>query len=239
MIIATNPRARTKRRQAVTAASFARGRDHAIAMLNEAVASGDDREGWRCFRDGLAQRNFVDGYLAGVLEDPSLHPGFTAVLSAALQNQIDVSVLATLTLAEVRAGEIGADGTRPLEAANEPPVEALGVDQVLHAAVEEVVDVLDAAAALLDDLLDRLNESAAFGAQSLLIVAQEALGRAAAARTIALHETANGAVGEALAVLRCVAGHLNSTALRGIGMLVDVAKEKHDTVVGAFDTVRK
>lgn len=230
-IAATNPRARTKRRQAVTAVSFARGRDLAVAMLDEAVAIGDERDGWRCFRRGRAQDNLVDGYLADVLEDPSLRPGFTAVLSAAVQNQIDVSVLATLTLAEVQAGEVGADGTRPLEATSEQSVEALGVDQVPRDAVEEVVDVLDTAAALLDDLLDSLNESAAFGAQSLLIVAQEALGRAAEGRTIALHETANGAIGEAAAVMRCVAGHLNSTTLRGICMLVELAKEKHDSAI--------
>ena len=138
MIIATNPRARTKRRQAVTAASFARGRDHAIAMLDEAVAIGDERDGWRCFRRGRAQDNLVDGYLSDVLEDPSLRPGFTAVLSAAVQNQIDVSVLATLTLAEVQAGAVGADGTRPLEATSEQPVEAPGIDQVQHAEVDEV-----------------------------------------------------------------------------------------------------
>lgn len=231
MIIATNPRARTKRRQAVTAASFARGRDHAIAMLDEAVAIGDERDGWRCFRRGRAQDNLVDGYLSDVLEDPSLRPGFTAVLSAAVQNQIDVSVLATLTLAEVQAGAVGADGTRPLEATSEQPVEAPGIDQVQHAEVDEVGDVLETAAALLDDLLGSLNDSASYGAQSLLIVAQEALAGAAAGRTMALQHTANGAIGEAAAVLRCVAGHLKSTALRGICMLVELAKEKHDLAI--------
>ncbi|RYE74429.1 MAG: hypothetical protein EOO80_17250 [Oxalobacteraceae bacterium] len=214
------------------AADFARGRDHAILMMSEAKAIGDEREGWRCFRGGEAQDNLAKGYLRDVIEDPSLRHGFTAILSAAMQNQVDLSTLASITLAETQAGPIGEDGTMVLPAAGS---EAAPVPAEVRPAshIEEVADILDSAAVVLDKLLSTLDKTAAYGAQTLLVVAQEALGRAAAAQTSDAHETASCAIGEAGAVLRCVAGQLHSTALRGVAMLVDLAKAKHDAIVDA------
>lgn len=218
---------------------FARGRDHAIKMMREAKAIGDERGGWRCFRGGQAQDNLAEGYLRDVIEDPTLRHGFTAILSAAIQNEVDLSVLASITLAETQAGEIGADGTQVLDVTGEAAAGVPDVISIPRANVDEVVDILDSAAVVLDELLSNLNEAAAYGAQTLLIVAQKALGRAAAAQTREVHETANGAIGEAGAVLRCVAGQLHSSALRGVSMLVDLAKEKHDATLDCFDTVRR
>ena len=213
------------------AADFARGRDLAIEMMREAKAIGDEREGWRCFRGGQAQDNLAEGYLRDVIEDPTLRPGFTAILSAAIQNEVDLSVLASIILAETQAGEIGADGTRVVEVTREAAAGVPDVISIPQPNVDEVVDVLNSAVVVLDELLSNLNEAAAYGAQTLLIVAQEALGRAAAAQTREIHETANGAIGEARAVLRCVAGQLHSGALRGVALLVDTAKAKHDAIV--------
>lgn len=109
--------------EADLAADFARGRDHAIKMLDEAEHLQDEREGLRCYRKGGGQDNFFHGYLADVEEDPSLLPGFTSVLSAALRNDnMDLSELAKITLAEVQAGKPGANGTEVEDAP--PPLAA-------------------------------------------------------------------------------------------------------------------
>ena len=95
------------------AADFIRGRDNAINMLAEAEALMDEREGLRWMRGGKAQDNLVKGYLTDLIEDPSLIPGFTSILSMTIRNdQIDLDCLRQITLAETQAGEIGADGTK-------------------------------------------------------------------------------------------------------------------------------
>lgn len=220
------------------AADFVRGRDHAIAMMREAVLLGPAREPWRNLRDGEAQDNVVAAYLGDLDRDVSLRLGFTAILSAAIQNETSIDALAMITLAETQAGEIGADGTQGLtgDALEAPPAP---VGAAPTGAMDEAADILDSAAEILDDLLNDLNDSAAYGAQTLLGVAQKLLVRAAREQTTAAHDDANGAIGEALAVLACVACKFERSPLRGVITLIGLVKEKHDLIVDAVHAARR
>lgn len=103
-----------------TAMAFARGRDLAIELMEEAYARRDDgalqdaRECMRWMREGKAQDSFVAGYLNEVIKDRSLIAGFSAVLSAVLDNDgCSLDNLRSITLAETQAGTVGANGTQP------------------------------------------------------------------------------------------------------------------------------
>lgn len=101
-------------------ADFVRGRDLAIELMEEAYARRDDgplqdaREGMRWMREGKTQDSFVASYLNEIIKDRALIAGFSAVLSAVLDNDgSNLSDLKVITLAETQAGEVGADGTEP------------------------------------------------------------------------------------------------------------------------------
>ncbi|MET3373735.1 hypothetical protein ABIC89_002798 [Variovorax boronicumulans] len=96
---------------------FLRGRDIAIKMIDEGSALRGERDCYRRHRDpGATQDNFVNGYLADIIDEPALRLGFTAVLSQIIGSGegFDGKYFAQLTLAETQAGQYGADATQPL-----------------------------------------------------------------------------------------------------------------------------
>lgn len=222
------------------AAAFARGRDHAIAMMREAVLLGSAREPWRSLRDGEAQDNLVAAYLGDLDRDVSLRPGFTAILSAAIQNEIDLSALASITMAETQAGAIGEDGTMVLPAANPKPEAApVPAEASPKSPIDEVADILDSAEQILDDLLEGLNDSAPYGAHTLLKIAQRQLGQSAQEQTEEAIDNASIAINEACSVLACVNGKFESIRVQGVVTLLGLAKEKHDVIVSAFYAAKR
>lgn len=242
-IIKTTRKTATSKKKATLpppdlAADFARGRDLAIEMMREAVAIGDEREGWRVFRGGKAQDNLAEGYLRDVIEDPTLRPGFTAILSAAMQNEVDLSALASITLAETQAGPIGEDGTTVRPAVD--PEGALAPSETRSTAAEgEIANILESAGEILDGLLEGLNDSAAYGANTLLGIAQKRLGQSVHDQTQVAIDDANVAIDEARMVLACVNGKFEDIRVQGVITLLGLAKEKHDVIVSAFYAAKR
>lgn len=224
--------------QADPAADFARGRDLAIEMMREAVAIGDEREAWRVFRGGKAQDNLAEGYLRDVIEDPTLRPGFTAILSAAMQNQVDLSALASITLAETQAGPIGEDGTT-VRPAVDPEGAPAPAEVSPTSPIDEVADLLESAGEILDGLLEGLNDSAAYGANTLLGIAQKLVGQAGRDPIESEIDDTNIAIDEARSVLACVNGKFEDIRVRGVITLLGFAKEKHDLIAKAFHSARR
>ncbi|ADU36934.1 hypothetical protein [Variovorax paradoxus] len=102
------------RRQAE--ADFIRGRNLAVAMLEEAdqlqMHDPDSAAPNRAYRDGKAQVRFSEAFLMQLIADPSMLDGFSAVLSAKLADQCDCPAsYYALSAAEYAEGGVGADGT--------------------------------------------------------------------------------------------------------------------------------
>lgn len=224
--------------EADLAADFVRGRDHAIEMMSEAVAIGNEREPWRDLRGGKAQDNLVDGYLSDVIEDPSLRQGFTAILSAAIQNDTCLEALATITLAEVQAGKRGADGTKSFSAGSMAP-QMNPNDDAPQGGMDEAARIMGCVDDMLERMLQELNCGAAYGVQTLLRKAEKALDKAIKGRTTELQEEASGALHEALDVLQLVAQKLDNKAVWGVHTLIEMSKTKLDLTIGCFDEAQK
>ncbi|HUD34589.1 MAG TPA: hypothetical protein VMR43_16525 [Variovorax sp.] len=212
------------------ATDFARGRDLAIAMMREAVGIGHEREPWRNLRGGQAQDNLAEGYLRDVIEDASLRPGFTAILSAAIQNETSLDALATITLAETQAGEIGGDGTEG-QTGDDLVFPPLPDAAVPEGDMDEAAGLLCSAASMLDHLLQGLNCGAAYGAQTLMTIAEKSTGAAIVKRTNTSKEEASSAILEARDVLKLVAEKAGDSALCGVLALIDLAKGKIDSTI--------
>lgn len=118
---------------------FLDGRDLAVSMLVEAdevqAKNPDIAYYKRAYRDGKEQRRFTRQYLDRLLDEPELLDGFNAVLSAKLADQCSAAASHyAVSMAEYEAGEIGADGTQPLDddapEASTPLPSAAPADQV-------------------------------------------------------------------------------------------------------------
>jgi hypothetical protein len=110
---AETPAARTH-----TETDFNAGRDLAVEMLLECerVEYGEqgNRYAWRESRGGAAQNAWTSKFIAAVVDEPDLLPGFASVLSGAMTpiGWLEPTSFANLTLAETQAGGRGEDGTR-------------------------------------------------------------------------------------------------------------------------------
>jgi hypothetical protein len=97
-------------------ANFNRGRDLAVAMLEEADDTQTNQPDAACphraYRDGKAQVRFTEAFLLRLIADPSILDGFNAVLSAKLSDECDCPAgHYAVSMAEYSAGQVGADGT--------------------------------------------------------------------------------------------------------------------------------
>jgi hypothetical protein len=97
-------------------ANFIRGRDLAVAMLEEAddlqMNEPDAVGPFRAYRYGKAQIRFTETFLLQLIADPCMLDGFNAVLSAKLADQCDCAAAAySHSMAEYSAGAVGGDGT--------------------------------------------------------------------------------------------------------------------------------
>ncbi|UVH54712.1 hypothetical protein NWF24_17855 [Variovorax paradoxus] len=106
-------------------ANFIRGRDLAVAMLEEAddlqMNEPDATCPFRAYRDGKAQIRFTEAFLLQLIADPSMLDGFNAVLSAKLGDQCDCPAsYYALSMVEYSAGAVGGDGTMSAPLNQEP-----------------------------------------------------------------------------------------------------------------------
>jgi hypothetical protein len=222
---------------------FANGCDLAVDLLGDATkhhgTDGSSERRWH--REGRPQERFVKRHLQRLIDDPSMLDGFDAVMSSLLAHHVDgeESTYSKLPVAEFEAGEVGADGTQTLEAANakdaapesgisttSPPSTA---DSKLTTAIEHIFQAL----AIVDVCAERLDDGLAGASGRLLGLAAEKVEKAIESKSNDDIESASLDTCHALETLQALVDRSSDDAIWGAVTLTEIAKQNIDAAWSA------